>query len=129
MLTSLYPHVAFPLRKCAPYRRFFGLEKEFSCAADSEAVIRGFRGPSNLDRIFMNHVFVRVGIPDLICDIPAKRFKERIDKFPANLGFVVRLAAICVEVAIEPGNQLNDGLRRCCCYGIRSSVLRWTSRS
>ncbi len=49
----------------------------------------------------MDDIFVRLGVALLIGDIPPECFKERIEKFPTQLSFVVTLALIGFAVLLE----------------------------
>ena len=63
-------------------------EKELARAADPKAVVRGFGIPANLDGIFMDDIFIRLGVALLIGESPSERLEERIEKLPAQLARV-----------------------------------------
>jgi len=46
-----------------------------------------------------------LGVTMLIGDIPPERFEKRIEKLPAQLGFVVTLALVGLAVLLEPVNE------------------------
>ena len=84
---------------------FLGFEEKFPGAADAETVVRGFGIAADLDGIFVDDIFVRLGVTLLIGDIPAERLEERIEKLPAQLGFVVTLALVGLAVLLEPVDE------------------------
>ena len=82
-----------------------GFEEKFARAADTETIVGSFSVSADLDSIFMDNIFVRLGVTLLIRDIPPERFKERIEKLPAQLGFVVTLAFVGFSVLFEPVDE------------------------
>src|SRR5207237_8403121 len=89
-------------------RWLFRLQKKLTRKADLEAVVGGFCRAPNLDRVLVNDVFVSLRIACLVCHLPAQCFEERINERLPEVGLVISLAAIRVEVALERGNQLGD---------------------
>lgn len=100
---------------------FLGFKKKLTRTADAETVIRCFGVAADLDCVFMNNIFVRLGMPLLVSDISAKRAKERIDKFPAELCFVVALALVRISVLFESIDEIRNNGR---CLPHRGLLVR-----
>ena len=84
--------------------RLLGFQKELARAADPETVIRC----ADLDRVFVDNIFVRLSMAGLVGDVPAESFEERIDELLSNLGLVVSLTAVRLGVLLESLNQVSD---------------------
>lgn len=69
--------------------RFFCFEKEFSGASDAEAVVGSFCGGADFDSVFVNDFFVGWRPAVFVGYIPAECFKKRVQKFAAELSFVI----------------------------------------
>jgi hypothetical protein len=69
-------------------------------------------GQRRLDRVFMDDIFVRLGVALLIRDIPPERLEKRIQKLPTHLGFVVPLALVGFAVLLEAVDEGGNGRRR-----------------
>ena len=63
---------------------------------------------AELDRVFVNDVFVGLGLSGRIVHVPAKRFKERIDEFLAELGLFVAGGVIGFAVQLKLFDELRD---------------------
>ena len=85
--------------------RFLGFEEKLPGTADAETIVGGFGVAADLDGIFMDDIFIRLGVALLIGDIPSERLEERIEKLPAQLGFVITLALVGLAVLFEPINE------------------------
>ena len=90
------------------YGGFLGFEEKLARAADAETIVGGFGVAADLDGIFVDDVFVGLGVPLLIGNVPPERLEERIEKLPAHLGFVVALAFIGFAVLLEAVDEGGD---------------------
>ncbi|MGY8644206.1 MAG: hypothetical protein ACKVJU_24320 [Verrucomicrobiales bacterium] len=79
----------------------FGFEKEFTGATDAKGVIGCFDGIADFDGIFVDDVFVLIGVSGTVVDVPTKGFPKEIEVFAANFGFVVVLRFVVVDVLGE----------------------------
>lgn len=93
------------------YGGFLGLDEEFACAADSEAVVGGFGGTAAGDSVFMDDVFVGFGVALLVVHVPSEGDEEGINELVADLGFVVPAGVVGVTVAVESLNEVNNSSR------------------
>ena len=100
-------HVAFDV-----HRGLLGLDEELARAADAEAVVGRLGAAAHLDGLLVHHVLVGLGVALLVGDVPAQRLEEGVDELAADLGFVVRAAAIAVQVGAEALDEIDDG-----CWG------------
>jgi hypothetical protein len=90
--------------------RLLGLQEELARAADAEAVVRGFGIASDCNGIFVDDILVGFGVAGSVGHIPPQGIEEGIEKFSSELGFVVTLRFIVLEIALEAGNEVgNDG--------------------
>ena len=85
-------------------RRFFCFDKEFPSAADAEAVVRRFRRPTDFDRTLVDDVFICLGVPLLVFNVPTECCEERIKEFTAELCLVVFAGAVGFQLKFEPLN-------------------------
>ena len=70
-------------------RRLLRFEEKLARSADAKAVIRRFGCAADLDCVFVDDVFVGLGVTADVFHVPAERFEHRIDKLFAKLGLVV----------------------------------------
>lgn len=70
-------------------RRFLRFQKELARAADAKAVVRRLGRASDFDGVFMDNILVGLGVTADIFHVPAERFEHRINKFFAELCFVI----------------------------------------
>lgn len=91
---------------------FFGFEEELTGAADAEAVVGGFgsaAGAGDFDGVFVDDVFVGVGVAGGVGHVPAECGEEGVEEFAAELGFVVIGGGVGVGVAGEAIDEIGDG--------------------
>lgn len=93
--------------------RFFGFQEELAGAAHAKAVVRGLGNAAHLDGVFVDDVFIRLGIALLVADIPAQLFEKGIDKLPAQLGFIVSYFFVGIQMGSKGFHQVLNRLRRC----------------
>jgi len=78
---------------------FFGFEEELRCAANAEAVIRdallGFLGR------FVDNVFKRFRVAEVVVYVPAKRLEEGVKELAAQFGLVVAIGAEIIGISPE----------------------------
>ena len=63
-------------------------------------------GTGNLDGILMDNILILFCITSFIGDVPAKGFKEGIDKFPSELGFIVSRTPVGFDISFETLNKI-----------------------
>jgi hypothetical protein len=78
-----------------------GFQEKLSNTSDSKTVIRRFGRSGDLNRILVDDIFVLFRIPCLIGYIPAHDFKEWVNEFSSELGFVVGRTPVCLDIALE----------------------------
>ena len=61
-----------------------------------------------MDRVLVDHIFVRLGVALDVGHVPAKGCEEWINELTAKLGLVVLAGAINVLVAPEPLDKLSN---------------------
>ena len=88
------------------HRRLLRFEEELPGASDAEAVVRGLGRAADLDRVLVDDIFVRLGVPSLVVDVPAEQLEHRVDELGPDLCLVVRSGFVRREVAIEPFDKL-----------------------
>ena len=91
---------------------FLGFEEKLARAADTKTIVGSFGVAADLDGIFMDDIFIRLGVALLIGDIPPERLEERIEKLPTHLGFVVALALVGFAVLLEAVDEGGNDRRR-----------------
>ncbi|GEM_PF-1969932 len=94
-------------------RGLFRLHKKFARPADTKAIIRRFGVAADFDGVFVNHVFVRLGVALLVVNVPTQRSKEGIDELAAKLGFIVIAGEISLAIALKALDQSGDFVHRC----------------
>ena len=87
------------------------LQKELANPADAEAVIRRASLPGAAQGGLMDHIFILLGVATHVAHIPAERLEEGIDKFDANLSFVIFRATVVFDSSREARYQFNDFFR------------------
>src|SRR5207244_4213601 len=80
--------------------------------ADAEAVIRSFGGFADFDRVFVDDVFVGLGVALFVVNVPAERFEKGVEEFATKLGLVVMMGFVGIAVAIKALDQFEDEGRR-----------------
>lgn len=89
-------------------RRLFGFGEKFARAADAKRIIGRLGRAANLERIFVDDFFVLL-CPTLgVHHIPAERLKKWIEKFAAQLRFLVLHLVILIEVARKKFDAFAD---------------------
>jgi len=86
----------------------FCFDEEFSCAADSEAVVGGFCGGADFDGVFVDDVFVCFCVSGGVVYVPAESDEEWVDELSSELGFVVSAGFVCVGVSCEALDEVDD---------------------
>ncbi|MBL0382313.1 MAG: hypothetical protein N839_0000640 [Desulfofustis sp. PB-SRB1] len=86
-------------------RRLFGLKKKLTGTADSETVVGRLGETADFNGIFMNNVFICLGISLFIGNIPAQFLKKRINKLTPHLGFIVFPTLISRDITAEGFNE------------------------
>jgi hypothetical protein len=67
----------------------------------------------------VDDVLVRLDPPGLVGHVPAEGVEQRVDELLPEAGFVVLVGPVVGGVAVEPLDQLDDGLRRGHGHGFR----------
>jgi len=81
------------------------LEEKLSDTANAEAVVRRFGVAADLYGVFVDDFFICLCITLSIIYIPAEGFKEGVDEFYAELGFVVGRVSIGFDILLEALNE------------------------
>ena len=101
-----------------------GLDEEFAGAADAEGVVGGGGGDAgDFQGLLVDDVFVGLGVAGGVVDIPAERGEEGVEKFAAQLGFLVVGVEVGIEVAAEGIDEGEEA------RGDRHGVMRCEGRA
>ena len=84
------------------------LAARISGATDAEGIVGRFGGAGEADLVFVDDVFVGFGVAGGVVDVPAEMFKEGVEEFAAELGFVVLAGFVGVEVAFETFDEIEN---------------------
>jgi hypothetical protein len=113
------------------YRRPFGFKEKLARAADTETIVRSAGSVANFDGIFVNYVFICLGIALFIIDVPAQSLEEWIKKFTADLGFIVVAGFVGFAVTLKTLDKIKvlagerpSFLHSACQISIRSEAKR-----
>ena len=89
-------------------RWFLRFEKELARAADAKAVVRRFGRAADFDGVFVDNILVSLCVTADVFHVPAERFEHRINKFFAELCFVVLTGFIGVALLFETLNKVSN---------------------
>ena len=103
--------------------RLLRLDDKLPNPAYPERVVKEVRLPTYPDRILVRNLFIRLGMPFLVIDIPPQRPEERIDELPAQLRLVVLPPVVCLAVIIKAFDKQPDGVGACYLIGHSSIGL------
>jgi hypothetical protein len=89
-------------------RRFLGFEKKLARPTDAKAVIRRLRRSADFDGVFVDDIFVGLGVTADFLHVPAERFEHRVNKFFAKLRFVVLTSFVGVALLLKAFNKISN---------------------
>jgi len=80
---------------------------------------------ANFYGIFVDDVFICLGIAILVIYVPSQELKKRVDELAPKLGFVVLTGTICLAVCIKSFNEFEESLwnRHCLYYFFKKKNL------
>jgi hypothetical protein len=104
-------NLAPPARAHVASHRYRGLscfQEELAGASDAKTVIGRVNCPAHPEGVLVHHVLVLLGVALGVAYVPAQGLKEWIDELDPHLSFLIVLALVRVQIAVEPFHQLLD---------------------